>query len=52
MAGGRNLRGAAREEGLGFARAWKVRQKPISDALFGIEPCRCCGRRQSGAGEA
>jgi hypothetical protein len=38
-------RAARREEGLAWAKAWRIRMKPWFDALYGAEPDRCpCGR--------
>lgn len=34
-------RRAERQRGLAYARAWRERNKPIFDALYGAETCAC-----------
>jgi hypothetical protein len=36
-----NTRAAQRAQGLAWARAWRIRNKPRFDALYGLEPCAC-----------
>jgi hypothetical protein len=44
------MRGAAREESLTWARNWRVRMRPVFDALYPetVDPTRCgaCGQRR------
>jgi hypothetical protein len=45
--GPRHLRGAKHDDGLAFARAWRVRNAARFDALYGAESprlCRMCRR--------
>lgn len=36
---------AERQRGLDFARAWRERNRPIFDALYGPEVCSCGSNR-------
>ncbi|MCD2324973.1 hypothetical protein LQ953_13195 [Sphingomonas sp. IC-56] len=40
-----DTRAIQRAQGLAWARAWRIRNKPRFDALYGEEPC-ACGRGQ------
>lgn len=36
---------AQRAQGLAYARAWRARNKPVFDALYGAERCACGAER-------
>ena len=36
-----NTLAVQKAQGLAYACAWRVRNKPLFDALYGLEPCAC-----------